>query len=695
MRLWEVSDWNQPTLMVGDEILLAKHDGYGWLAGAKRINQHSSTPFSTCIRLLHEATDIPLDHIAFWLPALLAPMSALPVCLLVLWWGIPETGIVAGIMAGSSIGYFIRTRIACLDTDLISLFFPLCLVAGLIMWIESLAPQPRGRGHTPAASTILFQALLLGLLFRCYIAFYPSGEAVGLSIIATALMIGVILSAPRFRLLVAGGILVVCLVGNGAWSETAIAAGLVILTVLRPQLFFTRKAGITLLFFLLTALCWYFDFGDKASDIYFHLSRYGRVLGSDGAALLPPVIETVPEACPISLNGAVLFLTGNWPLFIIGIAGLVIVFWKHPSALLLLPLLALGIGSIRLGIRFTIYGGAVLGIGIACGTAIGLRMMPVPRWVPITVQLGLLIAVCWPLVKTVDALDPEPVISKPIASALLELKQKSAPDAQVWGWWDKGYEAQYYSERMTFADGYRNSAEAVFPPAYVLSSPSPGIAYQMIVRSLLLQQTAGPVKDQGSKIPIYPNPFQDMIQKMAPEEIYLFLHGLKWPKAAWSHDLPEQYLMLTWDDLQKAHTILSYGTWDFVNRKPSPGCFIMIRRRTEFDMRKGVMTVKNKTYHLSSKDMISAQKKAHFTWPRKKGWHAVLQKDDGITFLMDDTAYHTMMVQMLLNNPKKFSPYFDLVVDRFPSVRIYRINPILIKLPQGTILSADTDYAKP
>ncbi len=694
MRLWEVSEWNRPGLMIGKEAPLSTHDGYGWLAGAKRINQHSDTPFSTCIRILHERTGMPLDRIAFWLPAVLAPLAAFPVCLLALWWRIPEAGSVAGIMAGSSIGYFIRTRITCLDTDLITLFFPLCLATGLIMWIESLAPLPRGRGCTPSSGVILFQAFLLGLLYRAYIAFYPSGESVGLSILATALMIGIVLSASQFRLLIASGILIICLVGDGLLHETALAAGAVLLGILQPGLFARRNSAVALFLFLLVALGWFSDFGTKASDLWFHLSRYGRMIDSAGTAALPLVIDTVPEAWPVSLAGAVFFLVGNWPLFIAGIAGLTIVLWKHPCALVLLPLLALGLASVKLGIRFTIYGGAILGIGLACGTALCLRSVHAPRWVSIAAQIGLLIAICWPLARTVDAVDPEPVISKPLVSALLELKQQSNPDAQVWIWWDQGYGVQYYGERMTFADGYRNSAEEIFPLAYVHTAPTPLSAYQMIVSCTLLQQSAGPMEEQGARIPIFPNPFPNLIQGKSPDDILLFLHGLTQPKVAWSHDLPEQYLVLTWEGLQKAHHILSYGTWDFVKGQSGPGNFIMVRERAGFDMRNGLMKVGNRDYTLSSKVIITNREKKHFTWPRENGWHAVLRTADGVTFLMDDTAYHTMMVQMLLTEHEPASPYFDLIVDHFPLVRIYRVNPILIDLPPGAFLPAETAHAK-
>lgn len=683
MRLWELPDWNEPELMVAGEVLLSKHDAYGWLAGAKHINQHSSSPFSTGVRIVHETIGMPLDQIAFWLPVLLAPLAALPVCLLVFWWGIPEAGMVAGVMAGSSIGYFIRSRVTCLDTDVLTLFFPLCLAAGLIMWLESVTPQPRGRGYAPAPGVVLLLAFLLGLLYRGYIVFYPSGEPVGLSILGLALLTGMILSAARYRLLIASGLLIVGLVGDGLWPETAIAAGAVFLTFLRPDLLARRKAAIVLLVLLGGALWWLSDFTAKATAIWFHFSRYGRLTGGTGASTLPPVIETVPEAWPVSLDGAIFFMAGNWPLFVIGIAGLLIVLWKRPGALLLLPLLILSLASVRLGIRFTMYGGAVLGIGLACGTALCLRAVHAPRWAIIAAQLVLLFAVCWPLGKTVEAVDPEPVIAEPLVSALLELKQRSAADAQLWVRWDLGYAVQYYAERMTLVDGYRNSAEEVFPVTFVYAASTPLSAYQMIARCSLLQQSSGPATVADGQLPYYQNPFPDLMRKLTPTAFNSFLQDLKRPKVAWTHELPQQYLVLTWEDMQRAHTLLSYGSWDFVQGRPGPGEFFVIREHAEYDLDSGLMTVGNKVYQLSSKEMITGNGRQYLTWPQENGWHAVARIVDGVTFMMDDAAYQTMMVQMLLAEPERFEPYFELFIDRFPFVRIYRINPILTGLPPG------------
>jgi dolichyl-diphosphooligosaccharide--protein glycosyltransferase len=40
---------------------------------------------------------------------------------------------------------------------------------------------------------------------------------------------------------------------------------------------------------------------------------------------------------------------------------------------------------------------------------------------------------------------------------------------------------------------------------------------------------------------------------------------------------------------------------------------------------------------------------------------------------MDDTVYDSMMVRMLLGDPGAFGEWFELVEDRFPWNRVYRV----------------------
>ena len=310
-RLLEVPDWNRYDLSTGAELLLSKHDGYGWLAGSKAINLHSSNPFAATIRLLHQTFGFSLDQIAFWLPAILAPLSALPAGLLAIWWRVPEASIVVGVMAGSSIGYFIRTRISCLDTDILTLFFPLCITAGLIVWIETLAPRYRSYGHTPSAGKTLLRAFLLGLVYRGYIAFYPSGNTIAMSLFGLALLVGLILVESRYRLLFVCGLTILLLVGTAPWHGVIIAVGIVALVFWRPHLFTNRNTASALLAFSGVTFLLLTDIAAKTTEIWFHFGRYARVSSSTDPSSLPSVIDTVPEAWPVSVDSAVFFMAGN------------------------------------------------------------------------------------------------------------------------------------------------------------------------------------------------------------------------------------------------------------------------------------------------------------------------------------------------------------------------------------------------
>jgi dolichyl-diphosphooligosaccharide--protein glycosyltransferase len=41
-------------------------------------------------------------------------------------------------------------------------------------------------------------------------------------------------------------------------------------------------------------------------------------------------------------------------------------------------------------------------------------------------------------------------------------------------------------------------------------------------------------------------------------------------------------------------------------------------------------------------------------------------------YVMDDLVYRSMLIQMLIGDPERFSDHFELVEDRFPWNRAYR-----------------------
>ena len=132
LRLLELPLWGSPHLHINGEPLLATHDAYGWIAGALGTGTLTGMPLSEILAALHSITGISLGTLSFWLPAILAPLVVIPICLICAFLGMAEAGIVAGLFAGGAIGFLARTRLGFGDTDVLSLFFPFAVAAGLL-----------------------------------------------------------------------------------------------------------------------------------------------------------------------------------------------------------------------------------------------------------------------------------------------------------------------------------------------------------------------------------------------------------------------------------------------------------------------------------------------------------------------------------------------------------------------------------
>ena len=73
VRCVELGMWDDPRYMVFGEHLMASHDAYAWLAGAKGVSRYATQPLSRFVAFLHGAFGFSLGDLGFWLPVLMAP----------------------------------------------------------------------------------------------------------------------------------------------------------------------------------------------------------------------------------------------------------------------------------------------------------------------------------------------------------------------------------------------------------------------------------------------------------------------------------------------------------------------------------------------------------------------------------------------------------------------------------------------
>ncbi|MEG2004864.1 MAG: STT3 domain-containing protein, partial [Bilophila sp.] len=142
LRLLEWPSWQEVEFRLGNEMLLATHDAYHWLAGAEGFEFGTGHPMSELLRILALLVGTDPAQVAFWLP----PVMASFVALLVFAWawsmGSMEAGFCAGVLASLAPGFLARTLFGYADTDLVTLFLPLLISLAPGCWVMAYLRHP-------------------------------------------------------------------------------------------------------------------------------------------------------------------------------------------------------------------------------------------------------------------------------------------------------------------------------------------------------------------------------------------------------------------------------------------------------------------------------------------------------------------------------------------------------------------------
>ena len=691
VRLQEAPAWSDPALSVQGEKLQATHDAYLWLAGAKGTSWKPDKALARVTSWVHGITGLQLGNVGFWLPAFVAPLAVLPFILLGWLWRLEEGSLTAGVMAACAIGFLLRTRLGFYDTDILTLFFPLFFYALLIAvfsrylrsgWLKKAYPAPELSEKD--RFEVLLRSIGVGLAGMVYMWFYPIGQVLILAGMGVLLLCILLLArdwtTAGFLILGYLAVLGLSLGGYLSW----VVIGLVVLVLWRGPHYLesVKRLGACL---ALVAVIVFIDcnlsslIGTAAGKLLGYAKLFSTEVDKGDGLKLPSVYHSVREAQTIDWSVLIPRLAGHWAVFGASVLGLIIVFYYYPLALVFIPLLGLSIFSFKLGNRFAMYGGAVLGLGLGFGLSLFMVRLQFSRWIRFCLQLALCGLVVIPVYHTVQGFRPAPILPQSYARTLIELKDKAAQEARLWQWWDYGYAAQYYAERITFGDGGWNQGHILYPLAKVHVTPSPLQAKQLMQAMTVNQQedsAANSTKNEDVDQlwgPYRANPMTEL-QQLGPQDAQAFIKSLTRENGSLAaQEIPPQYLVLSWENLRLAYWISNYGTWDLKTGHSSPGRIQRVRGKLKFDIQKGQVRIPQGNIVLDGLDVIGQQGGKHFSWGNGTGLFAILNQFSNEVYVMDGTIYKSVMVQMLISDPQKYEQDFDLVVDNWPWARAYRV----------------------
>jgi dolichyl-diphosphooligosaccharide--protein glycosyltransferase len=686
VRLAEAPQWQDPGLEVAGEKLQATHDAYTWLADAKGTGRHPDSAMAHITRWAQAVSGVQYGNIGFWFPAFVAPLAVISFIILGWYWRMEEGALPAAVLAASCQGFLLRSRLGFYDTDVLSLFFPLLMGVLLIMTFTPYLRSGWSRKASPpklldpeAWRCFLLYCAGIGLVGWAYMWFYNRPSIMLSELVALVFCI-LVLSRNWWQVgYLVVGILVVQAVALAGWVGLLTSAVFIGLVLYLPRIAAERRLFIGYLFVFACVVFLETELTGQVLGIAQNVLEYAKILPAveEGGVSLPTVHQSVREAQSIDWGNLVERVAGSWFIFIPAVLGLAYVVWTYPTTLVFVPMLGLAVFSYKLGNRFTMYGGPVIGLGLGFGAALLFWRTGLAKSVRVLCLLAIAVLVMLPIWDMATKLRPAPVVSKPFAKAYIDLKDRIPEDARLWQWWDFGYAAQYYAERITFGDGGKNKGSFLYPLARVHSTRSPRQASQMM-HYITASQPHEYARNQTAyqDMPEFWKPYlADPVALLAdkgPERAMAFVESLAEEDKSFSEDLPPQYLVLTWQNMSLAYWISHFGNWDLVEGEANPGRIRQVRGEASFNTRRGTVQLRNQQLPLEELTLIRKSGIRTESWPNSSNAYAVLNQLSGELYLMDGKIYNSVMIRMLLDKPTQFNDHFELVMDRAPWVRVYR-----------------------
>lgn len=718
LRMMEWPCWQNPEYRLGSEWLLATHDAYHWVAAAEGFGLGVGHPMAEMLRLMAQTLHTYPAAVAFWFPAVLASLVAVIVFAWVWALGSMEAGVAAGLITSLAPGFLARTLLGYYDTDLVTLFFPLLMTLAPACWAMRYMLLPRmilrrlalGSGLKAAqrlwgergADEAHLERLGNPLRWQWVLLLGASGVIswwtqewhsvfpylIRYNVVLLALM--ALIMAPRGRrgILLLGGLayalptlggpagfgfsLILLLAGSKA------GRGLRHL-LCRPLVLVLLWLGAAVLLVqgeILTTLI-------NHANAYLKHSGDVRSTGEGMSLVYPSVAQSIIEVQDLSFAALFPYFHPWMEAAVVGLAGFVLVLFRRPGALFLLPLAALGLLSTKLGGRMVMFGAPVVAVGLTLPLYWLLQRLlradlrgAVAGAATSCILLALLVA---PFADMIQAISQGPIINRRHAEALTRARTMTPEDAKLWLWWDWGYAAHHFARRSTIADGAQHAGPSLYLPAAVFATDNARVARQLI------RYTAKMGNEPG-------NVFEGLDGRAAQA----LMDKLRSSETPLVEAKGRLFVVVSFEMLRLGFWISNFGNWNFVTRQGEGGALSIVPQALAYRLDTGEVRLEGSTSTIYASSISVFEETGVTRRNYVQEWfdaHPKATPEEQKEFLsgrrnvnflfnrvtdeklaVDQGLYNSLMVQLLVGDPQdpRFSPYFKLVYDNV-FARIYEV----------------------
>lgn len=610
--------------------------------------------------MIYKMLPISLDDLFFYMPMVLSVLLVIPVFLIAKNVSNTLVAFLAAILAPITQSYAIRTMGGYYDTDMLILTLPLMSVYFLLRMLE----------YCKIRDCILCAIFcILAMAWHSASGIYLVGAAVFLAICYALVFLR---KNPKiFELL---GVLIIALSTLNIFLKIALIAVFLHFIADRVYILKTQTDAIkarlkykSAVLFLLALGIGLLANADLFIKKFIMYVVAADVLQNSGI-IVRGVTDTILELKPLYFGGAVTRIIGDYVAFIIASLGILLLIYKKPQTIILLPFALLGLASVKIGIRFSMFASPVFSIGVFYFVYFLMQFVHKifdDKVVIYGVKVAVYVAIAWSVIM------PHIYFSKNIGyapslygdelSALNAIKDDSkSRDSVTISWWDYGFLTSYYSSTRSIISGIDMDGVMHFVAARIITETNQKAAYNLMKIATNLYYNA-PKDLQGNLVEKIVAKYGDMEN---PNAVFANMEHLNAPTL--ERDIyifiPYQLFELTATIEQFSDIDLRNGKATFANAKlvqyyniAKEGDIFVLDDIMKFDEKNGTITdiesgktLKLQAFHSVNRIHNTLQTTITKYSDDKDALIAVFSSDMNRFFLIDERTNNSLLVQFFL-----------------------------------------------
>lgn len=505
-----------PQYFFNGERILTTNDGYHYANATRDVLEgHSgeaaffpSAEFempALLSAMLYKILPFSLDELFYFMSIFVSTLLVIPVYLIARNFTNPLVASLSALLAPITQSYAVRTMGGYYDTDMLILTIPLFVAYFLLKVLDSANCAGDSAKNCALDSANVDSAnkhdctILYGILASIFgimaIAWHTTSA---IALLGFALFLGIcyaiIFKRNNPKIFEALGLVIISLSLINIFAKLALLAIYLHFMVDSAFIFkgITERIKSRLKYKSATLFLIALAIGLLSNVDRFISSFVLYVVAGDtlqnASVVVRGVTDTILELKPLDFNGAVTRIIGDYTAFTLGSIGILLLFYKRPQTIILLPFILLGLASMKLGIRFSMFASPIFSIGVFYFVYFITRFAKqlfddkiVIYGVKVAVY-AVIAGVCiMPHIYFGKNIGYAPALYNEEMSALNAIKEDSASRENVTiSWWDYGFLTSYYTNTRSIISGIDMDGVMHFVAAKIITETNQRAAYNLM-----------------------------------------------------------------------------------------------------------------------------------------------------------------------------------------------------------------------